>query len=181
MRDETIARNYAEALLALARKANDLPGWGAMIADVAAAMENDVTLRRFLQSPRVDAAQKNEILGKAFQDRMPRLFVRFLQALVHNRRHMLIPQISIEYATLVDVVEGRVHARVTVAKAPTDSERDAMTAQLSRALGKTVIPHLAVDPSILGGVVVRIGDTVMDGSVRKRLNTLRSRLVYGGR
>ena len=181
MREPTIARNYAEALLELARRANDLPGWGSMIASVADAMGRDVTLRRFLESPRVSVEQKNEILGKALQDRTPRLFVRYLQALVRNRRHLLIPQIADAYRTLVDEAEGRVHAQVTVAKEATAEDEALIARQLSRALGKDVIPHLTVNPEILGGVVVRVGDRVMDGSVRRRLMTLRNRLIYGAK
>ena len=179
MRDVTIAKNYAEALLALARKAGDTTGWGTMIADVADAVERDQSLRHFLESPRVDAAKKNAILARAFQDRMPRLFVRYLQALVTNRRQMLIPEIAVAYRDLLDDVEGRVHARVTLAQEPTDAETAAIAQQLGRALGKTVVPHVCVNPAILGGVVVRVGDRVMDGSVRRRLAMLRNRLVYG--
>ena len=179
MRDITIARNYADALLALARKAGDTAAWGRMIADVADAMERDASLRHFLESPRVDAAKKNEILGRAFQDRMPRLFVRYLQALVKNRRQMLIPAIAVAYRDLLDEAEGRVHARVTLAQEPSEAETAAIATQLGRSLGKTVVPHVSVNPAILGGVIVRVGDRVMDGSVRRRLATLRNRLVYG--
>jgi F-type H+-transporting ATPase subunit delta len=179
MRDTTIARNYADALLTLARKAEDPAAWGRMITDVASAMERDPKLRQFLSSPKVDATERNAILGRAFQDRMPRLFVRFLQALVTNRRQMLIPEIAIEYWKLLDEAEGRVHAQVTLAKEPTDAERDALGAQLGKALGKTVVTHVAVNPAILGGVVIKIGDRVMDGSVRRRLATLRNRMVTG--
>jgi F-type H+-transporting ATPase subunit delta len=181
MRSSTVGRNYAETLLSLAQKANDTAGWATMIGDVADAMERDQRLRRFLESPRVSAAQKNEVLTKAFQDRMPRMMVRFLQALVTNRRQMLIPQIAAEYRDLLDEVEGRVHARVTVAKAPSDADRATLTRELSRTLGKQVVPHISVDSAILGGVVVKVGDTVMDGSVRRRLALLRNRLVYGAR
>ena len=181
MRGTAVGRNYAQTLLTLAQRANDTAGWGAMIGDVADAMERDVTLRRFLESPRVSAEQKNDVLAKAFQDRMPRLLVRFLQALVNNRRQMMIPQIAAEYRDLVDEVEGRVHAQVTVAKAPTDADRAVIARELSRTLGKDVVPHLTVDAAILGGVVVKVGDTVMDGSVRRRLAVLRNRLVYGTR
>ncbi|MFL5577333.1 MAG: F0F1 ATP synthase subunit delta [Gemmatimonadaceae bacterium] len=177
MREPTIARNYAEALFELARKGGDLSGWGAMISDVADAVERDLRLRRFLESPRVSADQKNEILARAFQDRMPRLLVRYLQALVHNRRQMLIPQIAAEYRALVDAAEGRVHAQVTVARDPSDAEREEIARDLGRVLGKKVVPHVTVNPAILGGVVVRVGDTVMDGSVRRRLTLLRNRLA----
>ena len=181
MRDSTIARNYAEALLALADKAGSRAAWGALIREVADAMSRDPKLHRFLESPRVSAEEKNAVLAKAFQDRMPRMMVRFLQALVTNRRQMLIPQIAAEYRDLLDEVEGRVHAQVTMAKEPTDGDRTALARELSRTLGKQVVPHLTVDSSILGGVVVKVGDTVMDGSVRRRLAILRNRLVYGTR
>jgi len=176
MREASVARNYAQALLELAQKARDPAGWGTMIADVSAAVQREPTLRRFLESPRVSADEKNVVLAKAFQDRLPRLLVRFLQLLVANRRQMLIPEIAREYMTLLDDVEGRVHADVTVSRLMTADEERALTAPLSRAVGKAVVPHFVVDPSILGGIIVRYGDTLMDGSVRRRLATLRSRL-----
>jgi F-type H+-transporting ATPase subunit delta len=180
MRETTIARNYAEALLALARKANNLDGYGAAINGLAAAMDNDTRLRNFLAAPQISAAQKNQVIGKAFAVSLPRTMVRYLQKLVQNRRQMLIPVIAIEYGNLVDEAEGRLHARVTVARETSTAERDAIALQLSRAFGRTVVPHLSVNPAILGGVVVKVGDKVMDGSVRKRLSTLKRRVLAGG-
>jgi F-type H+-transporting ATPase subunit delta len=179
MRDTTIARSYAETLLVLAGKAGNLRGWGGMLADVARAMDTDPTLRLFLESPRVPAQTKIDVLGKALQDRMPRLMVRFLQALVRNRRQMLIPEISIEYTDLVDAAEGRLHARVTVARDQSEAEVKALAAQLTRLFRKDVVPHVTVDPAIMGGVVVHVGDTVLDGSVRKRLASLKRRMLTG--
>jgi F-type H+-transporting ATPase subunit delta len=98
---------------------------------------------------------------------------------VTNRRQTLIPEIAIEYGNLLDAAEGRVHARVTVARAASDADTAAIAAALSKALNKEVVPHLAVDERILGGIIVKYGDTVMDGSVRKRLETLRNRMVGG--
>jgi F-type H+-transporting ATPase subunit delta len=172
MREETIARNYAEALLALATKADNREGFGAMIRDVANAMGNTETLRRFLESPRVSAAAKNEVFSKAFGDRVPRLFLRFLQKLVANRRQMLIPEIATEYQNLLDDAEGRLHAEVTVASPLSDTESAAVATKLSGALGKTIVPHVVVNPAIMGGIVVKVGDVVMDGSVRRRLSSL---------
>ena len=179
MRETTIARNYAETLLALAQKANDLRGWGSMITGVADAMDSNAVLRLFLESPRVGAAEKNTVLGKAFTDRMPRNFLRFLQSLVSHRRQMLIPEIAREYLDLVDAAEGRLHARVTVARETSDTEAADIAKQLSRMFDKDVIPHLTVDASILGGVIVYVGDTVLDGSVRKRLSVLRRKMLVG--
>ena len=179
MRDPTIARNYAETLLELANRGKDLRGWGELIDQVANAVESDRRLRIFLESPRVSAQQKNRVIQKAFEGQLPRNFVRFLQALVSHRRQMMIPSIAHEYHDLVDQVEGRIHASVTVARDADASERTIVTQQLSRAIGKEVVPHFHVNPSILGGVVVRVGDTVLDGSVRRRLSTLRGRMLGG--
>ncbi len=177
MRDTTIAKNYAEALLALARKADDLDGWGTLIHAFAEVASSDEKLRRFLEAPQISAAQKNDVLGKAFADNMPRLMLRFIQKLVSNRRQMLIPAIAVEYSNLVDAEEGRIHARVTLARDASDAELKAIEKELSRAFGKTVVPHLTTNPAIIGGIVVRIGDTVLDGSVRRRLSALRQRIL----
>ena len=176
---ESVARNYAEALLALARKADDAAGWGDMLRQLANAIRTDVTLQRFLESPRIAAEAKSEVLSKALGDRVPRLFLRFLQQLVKNRRQDLVPTIANEYDTLLDASEGIVHAKVTVARVAGDDETAMIAERLSKVVGKKVVPHLSVDAAILGGIVVRIGDTVMDGSVRRRLAKLRRRMGTG--
>jgi F-type H+-transporting ATPase subunit delta len=179
MHEESIARNYAGVLLTLARKANATDEWASLVNAVASAIEENLVLRRFLAAPQVSAADKNVVLAKAFAGQAPPLFVRFLQKLVSNRRQMLIPEIATEYGNLLDQAEGRVHARVTVARAMSDADQESMRAQLSLALKKTVVAHVAVNPAILGGIVVRVGDTVMDGSVRRRLGVLRARMGVG--
>jgi F-type H+-transporting ATPase subunit delta len=178
MRDTTVARNYAEALLELARrKSGDVRAWEQLIDEVADATQNDRTLRLFLESPRVSAAEKNRVIGRAFEGQLPVPFIRFLHALVKNRRQMLLPDIAREYHALVDEVEGRLHASVTVAREADKSERKAISSELSRAFGKEIVSSFVVNPAILGGVVVRIGDTVLDGSVRRRLSILRARML----
>jgi F-type H+-transporting ATPase subunit delta len=181
MRDSTIARNYAEVLVTLAKRADDLDGWGTMFDEVAKLEEGDGKVRRFLESPRVPATEKKAILVRAFQDRMPRLMVRFLESLVTNRRQLLIPAIASEYAALVDESLGRVRAEVTLARQPMPGEVEAIAASLSKTLGRTAVPHVRINPDIVGGVIVRVGDYVKDGSVRRRLGVLRSRLVQQSR
>ncbi|MGQ0764617.1 MAG: F0F1 ATP synthase subunit delta [Gemmatimonadota bacterium] len=179
MRETTIARNYAEAYLALARKAGDLDGFGAMLNAVAGAMEREPRLQNFLAAPQIPAPDKSALLARALGDVVPRVVLRFLQKLIDNRRQLLIPLISVEYGNLVDESEGRVHAHVTVAKQGTERDYQEIGRRLTERLGMKVVPHIQVNPSILGGVVVRVGETVMDGSVRRRLSTLRSRLTSG--
>src|SRR5205814_1368653 len=140
-------------------------------------MQADHTLRLFLETPRVDANTKNAVLRKALTDRAPSKFVRFVESVVTHRRQMLIPVIAQEYMDLVDQAENRMHANVTVSRDADEKTRKLIAERLSKVFNKTVIPHLSVDPRIIGGVIVRVGDTVMDGSVRRKLASLRNRML----
>jgi F-type H+-transporting ATPase subunit delta len=177
MNDERIGRNYAEALLTLARKDGEQEEWGALMDAISVGMREDQTLRTFLESPKLSAARKVEILEKAMGRRVPKLFMRFLETVILKRRQMLIPEIASEYRQLIDDSEDRVHVNVTVAREPAGPEKDALARQLGRLFGKRVVPHMSLNPAILGGVIGKVGDTVMDGSVRRRLASLRQRML----
>jgi F-type H+-transporting ATPase subunit delta len=177
MNNATIGRNYAETLLILAKRDGKAEEWGTLIESIASAMQEDQTLKTFLESPKLAASRKIEILKAALGERVPPLFLRFLETVVVKRRQMVIPEIAQEYRALIDVSEDRVHANVTVAREPAEGEKDALVKQLSRLFGKRVVPHISINPAILGGVIVKVGDTVMDGSVRRRLASLRSRML----
>ena len=181
MNAATIGRNYAEALLALARKGGDIEQWGELLNGIAVAMGENQILRTFLESPKLAATQKIEILEKALGRRVPPLFLRYLETVIQKRRQMLIPEIATEYQALIDESENRLHANVTVARETTEPERDALARQLTKVFGKRVVPHVSLNPAILGGVIVRVGDTVMDGSVRKRLSVLKQRMLAAHR
>jgi F-type H+-transporting ATPase subunit delta len=177
MNDERIGRNYAEALLTLAKQDDQQEEWGALIDAIAVAMREDRTLKTFLESPKVAASQKIEVLRSAFRKKAPPVFLRYLETVVSKRRQMLIPVIASEYRALIDESEDRVHVNVTVAREMAEPERDALSRQLGRLFGKRVVPHISLNPAILGGVIVKVGDTVMDGSVRRRLASLKHRML----
>ena len=181
MNESTIGRNYAEALLVLAQKNGDIEQWGELLDAIATAMREDQTLRTFLESPKLAATHKIEILEKALGQKVPKLFLRYIETVIQKRRQMLIPAIATEYQALIDESENRLHANVTVAREPAEPEKDALARQLSRLFGKRVVPHISQNPAILGGVIVRVGDTVMDGSVRKRLSVLKQRMLQSQR
>jgi F-type H+-transporting ATPase subunit delta len=177
MNEATIGRNYAETLLTLAKRENQQEEWGSLMESLAALMTEDHTFKSFIGSPKIAAAQKIAIMESGLGKRVPRLFLRFIETVIMKRRQMVIPEIASEYRALIDEAEDRVHASVTVAREPSEPERDALARQLSRLFGKRVVPHISLNPAILGGVIVKVGDTVMDGSVRRRLATLRSRML----
>jgi F-type H+-transporting ATPase subunit delta len=177
MNEERIGRNYAGALLTLARKSGEEEEWGALIDAISVGMRENPTLRTFLESPKLSAARKIELLKKAMASGVPPVFLRFLETVILKRRQMLIPEIAAEYRMLIDESEDRVHVNVTVAREPAQPEKDALVKQLSRLFGKRVVPHISLNPAILGGVIVKVGDTVMDGSVRRRLASLKQRML----
>jgi F-type H+-transporting ATPase subunit delta len=103
--------------------------------------------------------------------------VLFLQALVKRGRQTLMREIATEYVGLLDVKFGRLRAGVTVAREPDEALRREIESGLGRALGKEVIANFHVDPAILGGTIVRVGERVYDGSLRRRMARLRRQLL----
>lgn len=175
-----IARNYAETLLSLAQQQGGdeaVESYARAIDQVAEMLRDAPRVREFLETPRISAQQKKDAIRAAFADRVPAYFLRFLLVVVENRRQALFPLIADEYHLLVDRLRGRTRAEITVARPPTPETQREVIATLERQLGLTVDPTFRVDPAILGGVVVRVGDQLLDGSVRRRLASLRRRLV----
>lgn len=179
MREETIARNYAEALFVVGERDGNTERYADVLEALAGAIETDETIRLALESPRVPKSTKGDILARAVEGRSSEAFARFLRAVVKRGRQNLFPAISREFAGLVDIKFNRVHAGVTVVRMPDEALQQLIRETLSAALGKDVIPHYREDAAILGGVLIRVGDRIMDGSVRRRLARLRRQMLGG--
>lgn len=180
MRSEIIARNYAETLLSLAERhggPGGLEAFGQAADTLAALLQADPRMRQFLETPRVSADQKKAALTAALAGRAPEMFVRFLMVLTDKRRQALLPEIAAAYRELVDERMGRVRVQVTISHAPDAALQAEIGNALADRLGKTVIPTFTVDPELMGGMVVRMGDQILDGSVRSRAAQLRRRLL----
>jgi len=169
----TVARNYAEALFALG------DDYGEVLDGVAGAIQADLRIATVLESPRVSKAAKSQILERALEGEVPREFVRFLQAVVRRGRQGLLPEIAQEYQVLLDAKLNRVHAGVTLATEPDSRTQNQVVERLTEALGREVRAYFRSDPRILGGVVVRVGDRIFDGSVRRRLTAIQRRMLTG--
>ena len=176
MRSETVARNYAEALFELGERSGNVELYADLIDAVAAAVETTPRVQAVLMSPRVPKSEKARILGDALQG-APREFGLFLQALVRRGRHRLLREIATEYLVLLDRKLQRVRAGVTLARTPNEQQKRAIQEMLSRQLEKQVIAAYSVDPEILGGAIIRVGDRVLDGSLRRRMTKLRRQLL----
>lgn len=179
MKNATIAKNYAEALLAAAGALGQVDAIGRLMDAVAGAVSADARIAAVLASPRVGKAVKGQLLADALEDTAPVEFIRFLQAVTRRGRQALLGDIAQQYQALVDVQQNRVHAGVTLSTAPDETLTRRIVERLTEVLGKEVRAHVKADPGILGGVVVRIGDRVFDGSLRRRLTTLRRRMLTG--
>lgn len=177
MRDPTIARNYAEALLEAARVSGEEELFGEFLVAVAGALKAEPQLALVLELPRISKATKLRLLEQALADVAPLPFVRFLQSVVRRGRQGLLEEMATQYQALLDRDLNRVQARITIARHPDPGLVDTIAARFSATLGKTVVPHVRVDPHILGGVVIRVGDRVYDGSLRRGLRALRRAML----
>jgi F-type H+-transporting ATPase subunit delta len=178
VRSSTIARNYAEALYDLGEGKGHTERFAELIDAVAGAVETTPEVQAVLMSPRIPKAEKARLLGAALKD-APREFVLFLQALVKRGRQRLLGEIATEYQALLDIKHNRVRAGVTLARPADEALRRNIQEALSRELGKEVLAAFSVDPEILGGTVVRVGERIHDGSVRRRMIKLRRQLLSG--
>jgi F-type H+-transporting ATPase subunit delta len=175
---QRIARVYAEALLEGAQKQNlteeiqqDLEG---LLRDVAGS---DPLMRNFFLGGVVGRGARKEALEKAFAGRVNEIFLNFLLVLNdHDRLELLGPIIG-AYEKLMVERSGKVVVRVRSAVPLADEYRERLVQQLAQMTRREPILETSVDPSLLGGLVVRVGDYVYDASVRTRLATLRNQLI----
>ncbi len=177
MRDETIARNYAEALFELAERYEGVEAFGAGVEMVGRLIDENDDFRRFLETPRIAVAQKKEVVRTAFGEALPVKLVNFLLITLDKRRQRLLRLIAREYMGLMDQHFNRVHVEVTLARQLDEKSMEEMGERLTAALGQTAIPHVLVKPEILGGAIFQTGDTIYDGSLRRRLDSMRRRLM----
>lgn len=177
MEQPTVARSYATALFELSERTGEHESFTRAFASVIAQIDADPQVRDFLRTPRVTVAEKKRVLEAAFGSTVPQLFLNFLMVVLDNRRQRMLRAISSEYDRMLDEHLGRVNVAVTLARDPDAAALTEITARLTKLLQKSVIAHVRVDPDILGGIIVRYGDNVMDGSLRRQLLHLRGRML----
>ncbi len=176
MRSESIALNYAEALFALGEKSGHTRAHADWLDALAGAIATSPRTEGVLLSPKVTKAEKVRLLTEAVRG-APKEFGLFLGAVVRRGRQALLGEIARAYMGLLDLKLNRVRAGVTVARTPDEALKASIVRTLEAQLGKTVLATFTEDPAILGGVVVRLGDRVLDGSVKRRMTRLRRLLL----
>lgn len=178
-----IARNYAETLLELARRSGGdaaVDSYGSALEEVAELLREEPGIRRFLETPRVTTEERKHAIRATFEGRVPDPFLRFLLVVIDKRRQALLREISAEYGELVDALRGRVRAHVTLARAGDPALEREVVSALETRLGKTVVATFGYDPALIGGVVIRVGDQLYDGSLRRRIAGLKRKMMAAG-
>jgi F-type H+-transporting ATPase subunit delta len=171
----TIARPYAEAAFALARDENALPAWSEMLRFVAAIVA-DARVATALDNPRLETRDKESLLLSIAGDRINAQGRNFVRVLVDADRVALLPQISELFDALKNQAEATAKATIESAFPLTDAQLGELRDALERRFGKKIEAEVVVNPDLIGGARVTVGDAVMDASVQAKLQAMATQL-----
>lgn len=180
---DALAQIYARSLFELARDAGgqekiiEVGGELEQICELARA---DHTFREFLVSPILDANQRSESIRRIFNDRITDLALRFLLVLNNKLRLGHLETINFAYERLVQESYGRVEVDLITPGPLGDEQVQVIKQRIQQAIGKEPVLHCYTEPDMLGGLKLRIGDQLIDGSVATRLRRLRQNLMTSG-
>lgn len=167
----TLARPYAEAVFRMAQGENDLAGWSTRLQSLAMIV-SDAQLARLIADPAVAsdriATLMIEVAGADLGERGG----NFIKVLAENGRLTLLPEIETQFEALKASAEGTLEATITSAQALTQAQIDDLVAGLKAKFNRAVNVQVALDPELIGGAVIAIGDQVIDGSVKGRLQRM---------
>ncbi|WP_462380391.1 F0F1 ATP synthase subunit delta [Pseudomonas sp. Marseille-QA0892] len=167
----TLARPYAKAAFEHAQANQQMAPWSDMLA-LAAAVSQDDTVQRMLKAPRLTSTEKASAFIEVCGDALNAQVRNFIQVLAENERLLLLPEIAALFELYKSEREKSVDVEVTSAFALSAEQQDKLAKVLSARLSREVRLHAAEDPALIGGVVIRAGDLVIDGSVRGKIAKL---------
>jgi len=175
MSGSAVSRNYAGTLFDLASRDGSESRFGDLIAKIGEMYDTDPVFSRFLNAPSVALGDKKAALRAALAG-APDLFVRFLMVVLDRRRQSALPAIADGYRELLDSQAGQIRATVTLPYEADDALASVIVEALEVQFGQKMIPEFRTDDRILGGMVVRAGDRLLDASVRQQLEDLKREL-----
>jgi F-type H+-transporting ATPase subunit delta len=172
----TVARPYAEAVFRLAQETNSLPAWSEALAVLAAAAQDPLAVE-FAANPKFSASQVQALLTDLLGARATPQVGNFVAAVLESRRFALLPYIADLFEQMKATAEGSVTAHIESAFELTAAQIDEIKGILAKRVGKKIDTTVSVDPELIGGVRMIIGDDVIDASVRGKLAALSARLT----
>jgi F-type H+-transporting ATPase subunit delta len=178
MARESAARRYAEAAFQIAMRDGTVEVWRSEL-DLAGAVVEDPTVARVLANPAVALESRDAMVDSAIGPTVSGPVLNLVKLMLRRGRIDQLPRVSAEFRRLDNARQGIVPATATTAAPLSQDDVRALVGRLEQMTGGRIELALQVDPSLLGGLVVRVGDRLIDGSVRGRLERLRNQLVSG--
>ena len=175
---ETVARRYGTALADVVVKTGETESVRSELLAWEEMMAANANLQNAFSNPAIAHADKEKVLESLISRANPsRTTANFLRVLLRNGRLTDLREINDMFAAVLEERSGRVSAEVTSARDLTEAQKQELRANLERLTGKQVELRFGVDPSIIGGVVTRVGSTIYDGSVKTQLENLKQELI----
>ena len=172
-----LAHKYAAAIFEIAQEEDKLDEYGKELQKVKRELFSVNGVREYFSDPRIEPTAKRELVQKAFKGDLSGVVYNFLMLLVDKRRISLIDAIEDDFRAMSNKAQGIVVADVTTAATFGDAQQKALQKKLAEVTGKKIQLRLHEDIDLIGGIVVKIGDKRIDGSVRGRLNSLTRELI----
>jgi F-type H+-transporting ATPase subunit delta len=172
-----LALSYAQALLELAQQQNQAEPIGQELSQVREIIEQNATFGLFLADPGISEAEHGETIKRIFGGKLNPLLMNFLGVLNQKGRLKSLVQISAAYDDLLDDLLGKIEVDVTVAQRLSDAQLEEVRQKVGAALKKEAVVHQYVDERIIGGLVLRVQDKLIDGSVKTQLDAMRRQLL----
>lgn len=167
----TLARPYAEAVFRMAQGENDLAAWSQRVQSLALIV-SDPQLSRLVADPAVPAERIASLIIDVAGGDLGERGGNFVKVLSENGRLTLLPEIGVQFEALKANAEGTLEATITSAQELTQAQIDDLVAGLKARFDRAVNVQVALDPELIGGAVIAIGDQVIDGSVKGRLQRM---------
>lgn len=176
-KDTRAAKRYATALFETAQRQGKLDSVEKDFDALIGLLHENQAFRQMWESPLIPAGRKRELLADLLKSSIDILTLSFLRLLVDKRREEILETVDFELRQQADSARHLVRAEATFAVEPTTQEKTSLKDSLEKRTGEHVLLTVEVDPAILGGVVVKMQDTIIDGSVRGTLERLREQLL----
>ena len=168
---------YASAMLQVGSALGKASAFGEQLTVVAHAISDDPQMRVFIESPKISRENKKAVLSSALTGKVAEQVLNLLKLLIDRGRQFLVQDIADTYTELEDVAAGRVKATITSAVEMPAEQRDSLVASIQTKTGREVVATEVVDPELLAGLTIQVGDLVVDGSLRSHLHRVRQEVL----
>jgi F-type H+-transporting ATPase subunit delta len=176
MREDTIARIYADALMQAADEKGERKAVLEELDSIAQLLDSEENFQLFLESPQIDKSEKKNVVDRLFRDKLGATTLNFLNILFNKNRQYLLRRIVRQYKDLDEEREGIRAVTITSARPVSPELEETYREALEKALQAKVRLAIEIVPSLLGGIIIRYEDKVLDGSIRRKLEDLRDRM-----